>query len=72
MLVLSRKLNQRVEIFVPASDVPQVISVQLCEVRNTSSARIGFEAKCRDVVFVRSELLKQDAGKCKTVPEPGD
>jgi len=72
MLVLSRKLNQRVEIFVPASDVPQVISVQLCEVRNTSSARIGFDAKSRDVVFVRSELLKQDAGKCKTEPEPGD
>lgn len=72
MLVLSRKLQQRVDIFVPASDMPQVISVHLCEVRNHSTARIGFEAKSRDVVFVRSELLKQDAGKCKTEPEPGD
>ena len=71
MLVLSRKLQQRVDIYVPASDVPQVVSVYLCEVRNNSCARIGFEAKNRDVVFLRSELKEQEV-KCKTEPEPGD
>lgn len=54
MLVLRRRLKERVEITVPHPDGPVVVVVELVEIYR-GSVRLGFTAP-RDCSIMRSEL----------------
>lgn len=56
MLVLSRCVDQSVEITVPACSVPQKIKVMVIEVR-ADKARIGFEAH-KSIMIHREEIQR--------------
>ena len=54
MLVLSRQVDQKIRIEVPASSTPTLIDVTCVDIRG-DKVRIGFEAP-RDVEIKRHEL----------------
>jgi carbon storage regulator len=56
ILVLSRCVDQSVEITVPACSVPQKIKVMVIEVRG-DKARIGFDAH-KSIMIHRSEIQR--------------
>lgn len=58
MLMLTRKIHERIFVTVPASDKPTVIEVELIDIDRNRS-RIGFVAE-PNVEIMRSELV---AGK---------
>jgi carbon storage regulator len=56
MLVLSRKLDERIQITVPPSAVPQIIQLLIIEVRG-DKVRIGLNAD-RSVMIHREEIQR--------------
>jgi len=55
MLVLSRNLNERIYLKIPASTESRLITVVLCSVNNTGSVRLGFEAP-KEVKIFRDDI----------------
>lgn len=55
MLVLSRKSTESVQVLVPPSDKPQVVTVSV--VRSTGRVKLGIAADPR-ITVLRSELQK--------------
>jgi carbon storage regulator len=56
MLILSRKIDEVIEITVPACAVPQKIKVMVIEIR-ADKARIGFDAH-KSIMIHRSEIQR--------------
>lgn len=56
MLVLSRKLDERIQITVPPSSVPQVIKLLVIEIRG-DKVRIGLNAD-KSVMIHREEIQR--------------
>ncbi len=57
MLVLSRKIDERIIIEIPPSDTPRKIEICVTDIRNDSvrRAKLGFDA-AKHIKIYRSEL----------------
>lgn len=62
MLVLSRNLNERIFVSIPASNAPIQVTLMVCSLSQKGSVRIGIDAP-ESVRIYRDDIQKTEPSK---------